>query len=210
MVQLQGCPVAPDTEELAGASRSVMRGAQFRDHFGSVGLVRLLVLIETGVERPLPPQKFTGAAIRTYLATSRIALFVLFAVLTGCCGKFFRDQHDLVALSVVPANTTVTPGSTQQFTATGTFYQYNGSTGDVTAQTKWTSSNPAVATIDANGLATAVAYGSTTIKGNCDCYNSGVTLTVGSQAVSLISIAVTPATLTTIRRLNTAESTRQG
>ena len=123
-------------------------------------------------------------------------LFLLVALLTGCCGKFFRGQQDLVGLGISPANTTITPGTTQQFTATGTYHQPNGSTGDVTAQTTWTSSNPAVATIDANGLATGVAFGNTTIKGNCQCYNTSVTLTVGSQSVNLTSIAVTPATPT--------------
>ncbi len=125
-----------------------------------------------------------------------ILLLVSLSLLTGCCGKFFRDQQDLVGLSLSPTNNTITPGDTQQFTVTGTFGQPNGSTGDVTGQSTWTSSNPSVATIDAAGIATGVAYGTTTIKANCACYDASVTLTVGSQSVSLTSIAVTPATPT--------------
>lgn len=124
-----------------------------------------------------------------------LAIFSLLSVtvlLTSCCGKFFKDATDLVAVSISPSNNTITPGNTQQFSATGTYQSSSGSTGDITGQTVWTSSDPSVATIDASGIATGVAYGSTTIKGTCGCYDSSVTLTVGSQSVTLTSITVTP------------------
>ena len=89
-----------------------------------------------------------------------------------------------------PANTSIKPGNTQQFSATGTFQ--NGGTGDVTVRTRWTSSKPSVATINANGLAKGVVYGTTTISANCDCYDASTSLAVSSQTVSLTSIAVTP------------------
>ena len=87
------------------------------------------------------------------------------------------------------------PSNTQQFTATGTYS--DNSTADVTTQTIWTSSNPAIATISSAGLATAVALGNTTISGNCQCYVVKTNLTVSNQAAATItSIAVTPATAT--------------
>jgi trimeric autotransporter adhesin len=126
---------------------------------------------------------------RVFLAT--VLAVVLLTLVTGCtCGEFFRDSSEVVGVSISPANTSIQPGNTQQFSATGTFP--NGGTGDVTGQTRWTSSNPSVATIDANGLATAVAFGTTTISANCQCYEESTRLSVSSQAVSLTSIAVTP------------------
>jgi len=44
----------------------------------------------------------------------------------------------------------VPAGSTQQFRATGTYT--DGSTADLTAGVTWSSSDPSVATVDANGL----------------------------------------------------------
>ena len=120
---------------------------------------------------------------------------VLLTLVTGCtCGEFFRDSKDVVGVSISPTNTSIQPGNTQQFSATGTFP--NGGTGDVTGQTTWTSSNPSVATIDANGLATGVAFGATTISANCQCYELSTSLSVSSQTVGLTSIAVTPSSPT--------------
>ena len=68
----------------------------------------------------------------------------------------------LVSIAVTPANPRVTNGQTQQFTATGTYS--DNSTQNLTSTATWSSSLPAVATINANtGLATAAAVGATTI-----------------------------------------------
>jgi uncharacterized protein YjdB len=120
-----------------------------------------------------------------------LSAILLLSLLTGCCGEFFRQGSDVVGLSAQPNNTSIQPGGTQQFTATGTFS--NGSTGDVTGRSTWTSSDPAIATIDSAGLATGVAFGSVTIQANCQCYTAKNALTVSSQTVSLTSITVTPA-----------------
>src|SRR5271170_493292 len=53
----------------------------------------------------------------------KIALNVLpLLPLTGCfCGQFFRGSDDVVAVAISPVNTSILPGATQKFTATGTF-----------------------------------------------------------------------------------------
>lgn len=113
--------------------------------------------------------------------------------ITGCfCGQFFRGSEDVVAMTISPTNSSILPGMTQNFSATGTFGGV-GSTGDVTLLTTWTSSDPTIATIDHSGLATGIRFGAVTISGTCQCYLSQTNLTVSSQAVSLTSIAVTPA-----------------
>lgn len=129
----------------------------------------------------------------TWFAAARgLILLPLVLSLMGCCGQFFKGPHDVVGVSVSPNGNTIKLGNTQQFSATATFQYYDGHTGDVTPQTEWTSSDPTIATIDATGLATAMAYGTVTIKGTCDCYTSKVTLTVGNQDISLTSIAISP------------------
>ena len=68
-------------------------------------------------------------------------------------------------------------GGTQQFTATGTIS--NGTTEDLTAKVTWDSSEPTVATISANGLATGVAAGKTAITATySDISSYGMVLTV--------------------------------
>jgi trimeric autotransporter adhesin len=134
--------------------------------------------------------------LRLLNAIRSVVLLVLFVQLGGCsiCGKFFRDKTDIVGLAISPLNGSVQPSTTQQFMATGTYS--DNSTGDVTSQTEWKSSNPAIATITSAGLATGVAYGNTTISGDCQCYVVNTKLTVSSQAATITSIAVTPATAT--------------
>ena len=113
-----------------------------------------------------------------------------FLLITGCCGNFFRGSKDIVGLAISPTNESIQPGTTQQFTATGTYS--NGSTGDVTPETTWTSSDPAIAPIDSEGLASGVSKGIARISGDCQCYVEDTNLTISSSAASLTSIAVTP------------------
>ena len=47
---------------------------------------------------------------------------VLLTLATGCtCGEFFRDSKDVVGATISPINTSIRPGNTQQFSATGSF-----------------------------------------------------------------------------------------
>jgi uncharacterized protein YjdB len=123
--------------------------------------------------------------------------------LTGCfCGQFFRGSDDVVALTISPTNTTILPGTTKKFSATGTFggngsnTDGNGGTGDVTLQTTWTSSDSTIASIDNTGLAKGVGLGTVTISGDCECIMSQTSLTISSQSAALVSIAVTPSNAT--------------
>jgi hypothetical protein len=71
----------------------------------------------------------------------------------------------LLSIAVIPTNPNIGVGATQQFTATGTYS--NNTTQDLTTTVNWTSSAPAVASISnatgSDGLATAIATGTTTI-----------------------------------------------
>ncbi|MBO19123.1 MAG: hypothetical protein CL732_01110, partial [Chloroflexi bacterium] len=78
---------------------------------------------------------------------------------------------------------------TQQYTATG--HYDNGTNADITDSVTWASSNTAVATIDAAGLATGVALGSTSISASHgEIGSTAVTLSVeeGPPAGSVATV----------------------
>jgi hypothetical protein len=99
----------------------------------------------------------------------------------------------LVSLAVSPTNPSISLGSPQQFTATGTYS--DKSTQNLTTSATWTSSVTSVATISnaagANGLATSVAVGTTTITAAIGGASASTTLTVtGGAANNVIPITV--------------------
>src|SRR5215469_7155486 len=67
----------------------------------------------------------------------------------------------LSSITISPVNTSIAVGATQQYAATGTYS--DGTTHNITGTVTWTSNYPNVATINASGLATAIASGSTVI-----------------------------------------------
>ena len=103
----------------------------------------------------------------------------------------------LVSLAVTPVNPSVPAGSSQQFTATGT--NSDGSTEDYSQIVTWTSSNPALLTIDQTGHATAQSTNTTT--------QVTVTAQLGSTTGST-PVQVTPpgATLTALYVIPTSSS----
>ncbi len=101
----------------------------------------------------------------------------------------------LVSLVVTPALPSVSPGETEQFTATGTFA--DGSTQDLTRTVDWSSSNTAVATIGTtgttSGLAQTLIAGTSTISAISAGVTGSTVLTVSSAVIT--SIEVTPSPL---------------
>jgi uncharacterized protein YjdB len=95
----------------------------------------------------------------------------------------------LTSISVLPATPTIALGTTQQFTATGSFD--DGSTQLLTSVT-WSSSANNVGKIDASsGVAAAVGTGNTTISASVGSVSGSTVLTV--SGANLVSIAITPA-----------------
>ena len=95
----------------------------------------------------------------------------------------------LVSVQVAPQNPLLAIGTTQQFTATGTFS--DGSTQDLTASVSWSSSLQSVATVATGGLANGKAVGQTTITATAGSVSGASLLTVTPAVLS--SITVTPA-----------------
>jgi trimeric autotransporter adhesin len=130
----------------------------------------------------------------------KAALLLCFAGLIAGCGFSSNSMAivgpappTLTSISVAPANLTLHVGSTRQFIATGGYS--DGSQQNITASVTWSSAAATVASIDntsgSNGIATAVAAGSTTITAASGAVSGSTTLNVTS--VTLVSIGVTPA-----------------
>ena len=94
----------------------------------------------------------------------------------------------LSSIAVSPANTSITAGTAQQFTAIGTFS--DGSQQSLTNAVSWTSSVPVVAGIAATGLASGLTSGQTTITAASGAINGSANLNVTSAV--LVSITVNP------------------
>jgi uncharacterized repeat protein (TIGR01451 family) len=82
----------------------------------------------------------------------------------------------LTALTVTPRDPTIATGASQQFEAAGRYS--DGTTLDLTSSVTWSSADTAVATIDANGLAHAVAGGSSSITASRAEFSDATTLNV--------------------------------
>jgi len=130
----------------------------------------------------------------------KAAFLLCFAGLIAGCGYSSNaisivgpPPPTLTSISVAPVNLTLHVGSTRQFIATGIYS--DGSQQDITASVTWSAAAATVATIDntagSNGIATAVAAGSTTIAAASGTLSGSTTLNV--TTVTLVSIGVTPA-----------------
>ncbi|MBV8051956.1 MAG: Ig-like domain-containing protein, partial [Acidobacteriaceae bacterium] len=104
-------------------------------------------------------------------------------------GLVFAQAPTLLSITVTPSNASFAAGTTQQMTATGTFS--DGSTDDLTKSVNWNTADNTIATIDGQGLATAVSPGSTAVIATQGVVIGSTNLTVTSA--TLVSIVVTPA-----------------
>jgi NADH:ubiquinone oxidoreductase subunit K len=120
--------------------------------------------------------------ILPYCLIMSLAVFLTMIVacspeMTSMSTTTATDTIALFSISVAPAEPAVlVADSTQQFTATGTFS--NGAKGDITSQVIWASSDTAVATISASGLATGVISGDVSATTNIAATWEGVTSSV--------------------------------
>ena len=88
-------------------------------------------------------------------------LFACFPGGTTCTGTASPlsvsvvSQATLVALDIAPISTTILNGESEQYTATG--YFFDGTTQNLTSSVQWSSSNTSTVTINNSGFATAIS-----------------------------------------------------
>jgi hypothetical protein len=125
-----------------------------------------------------------------------LSLVCLVLSIAGC------SVSGLDSILVTPATQSLTVGQTAQFIATGTYGNATkATTQTITTGVTWTSSAPAVATVDSTGIATAVGAGTTTISASAAAFRgpviSSATLTVtgssgGVAGGTISSITIIP------------------
>ena len=97
------------------------------------------------------------------------------------------------SLAIAPATASVPKGSPLQFIATATYN--NGTTGDVTAISTWTSLSPAVLSIvSTTGLATGVTAGSTSVTATVPGTTATATKAVTVLPPAIASLTLSPVT----------------
>ncbi|MFZ0308533.1 MAG: kelch repeat-containing protein, partial [Candidatus Sulfotelmatobacter sp.] len=95
----------------------------------------------------------------------------------------------LVSITLNPQSLAMRLGTTQQFTATGTYS--DGSTQDLTSTATWTSSSSSAA-VNSAGLVTGASLGNSTIQASSGSQSASTTVAVGGPA--LVALALTPST----------------
>ena len=134
------------------------------------------------------------------MKSNKLLFLVLILLLVTSCGSSGSNNGGsgtpsltLLSIAVTPINPRIAPGTTEQFTATGTYS--DSTTRNITTSVVWSSSISTAATIGNTsgtyGLATAVATGSATITASSGSFSGSTTLTVTSATIT--SLGVTPA-----------------
>jgi len=114
---------------------------------------------------------------RSSVALSALAM----TLFVSACGA----PH-LTYLTITPARTSISVGQTATFRVTANYS--DGSSEDVTASTAWITSNPKIATINTNGVASSLARGSATITAIAYGKTGSASLTVSNAALTSISV----------------------
>jgi uncharacterized protein YjdB len=128
-----------------------------------------------------------AAGLATAQAIGSVAVTAKYTAVAGTA-SLQAVAATLTSIRVTPSNASILVGQRQQFTATGIFS--DGTTGSITNTVTWTSSAPAVATIDTAGLAVGIAAGSATVTATSGSVTANATFSVGLPL--LTSISVTP------------------
>jgi uncharacterized protein YjdB len=131
--------------------------------------------------------------------SARALFLVALAIPFAGCSNPLVDE-----IAISPTSQSISVGQTASFTAVGLTGHGNhpGTVSNITDQVNWSSSVPSVATINASGIATGVAAGTTTITATINGYTgllgatATLTVTGGGSGVGTVtgitSIAVIP------------------
>jgi trimeric autotransporter adhesin len=133
-----------------------------------------------------------GTGVVTGIANSNnnpVTITASYGGVTNTTDVYVTDAVP-VSIQLTPASASIASGTTQQYLVNVVYT--DGSLQPVTSGLAWLSSAPSVAGVDANGLATGLAAGQSTISVFYDSMSATASLTV-TQAV-LTNIVVTPVT----------------
>ena len=121
-----------------------------------------------------------GSPVSVHLPFLSLGILLTASLITGC------GAPHITYLSVSPGHTTIALGQTATFKVTANYS--DGTSQDVTALTAWSSSSPAIATINSSGVASSVATGTASIVAAAYGKSATAALTVSTAALSAIAV----------------------
>lgn len=133
-----------------------------------------------------------GAGLVTAKAVGTTSITATSGAISASASIRVLATPPLSSIAVTPSTSALTVGGTVDLSATATFG--DGSTiPNYDAQVTWGSTASAVASVDANGLVTAVGAGAATITATKGLIQGTATITVTSPGPTLSSITLSPA-----------------
>jgi hypothetical protein len=135
------------------------------------------------------------------MATSLVLLLSLTVAESGCGGGSSAaaappaSAKTLTSVLISPAAPIAALGQSRQLIAMGIFS--DGSQQDMTKTVTWSSKQPSIATISQSGLALGKLVGSAKLTATSGSVTASVTFSV--EAAALVSIAVTPQSLSVVK-----------
>lgn len=129
-------------------------------------------------------------------ATLLTAVLFSLAACGGYGGGNYTGSGQVATITISPATASIAVNGTQQYTAVAKDSGGNTVSG---ATYTWTSSSPAVATVNANGLATGVAAGTSMITASVSysggIYGMGTTITSNAATLTVTANAMAVGTM---------------
>jgi len=180
---LKTISASPSTASIAvGATQQLTAMATYSDgSTGNVGTTATWTSANTAVAT------INSSGLATAVAAGSSAITATLSGVSGTATLTVATVAPVLkSIAVTPASTSITMGTTQQFTATGTYT--NGSTGDVSPSATWSIANQAVATVNTAGLASGIAVGSSTISATLGGVSGSAPLSVTVAAASATSV----------------------
>ena len=181
---LQSIAVTPDNSDLrVGATQTFVATGSYTD--GTTQNLSSQVVWATSA--PLVASVGASSGVANGLMEGATTISATFGGRTGST-QLNVTNKTLQSIAVTPANSSLGVGATQGFVAVGTYS--DASTQNISSSVTWASSAPAVATVTAAGVVSAVTTGASTISAARAGVTGSTALTITSK--TLQSIAVTP------------------
>ncbi len=124
---------------------------------------------------------------------SKYFMTLVLSIFIAGCGNWDGNSANvntsgatLTAIAVTPADPNIAKNLTIQLQATGIYS--DGTSQDITTAVTWSEETPEVATVNAEGLATGIAAGTSVVQAALGDISGNTTLTVTAATLSLIRV----------------------
>lgn len=195
---LTSIAITPTTATVAkGTSNSFTATGSYTDN--STANITSTVVWSSSNSSVATINSATGATsgIATGVAVGSSSITASLSGITSSAASLTVTSAVMTAINVTPATASIAKGLPVTFTATASYS--DGSSGNVSGSVVWASSNTAVATLSASGIASTLAQGATTVSASSNgVVSNGATLTV--TPATLTAIAITPNAASVVKR----------